>query len=66
MKKNIHDLIVKDTLEILRDTWEDYNNPTLFNAITEDEVFEAQEQYIRALRNKKEILRLQKAIKELS
>ena len=66
MKKNIHDLIVQEMLENLKDTWEKYSNSTFFNAITDDDLLEAQGQYIRALRNKKEIVRLQKLIKELS
>ena len=58
MKKSIHGLIVNEALDILKETWEKYNNPIFFNSATFDDVLDAYEDYLEAKRIQYELIRI--------
>ena len=58
MKKSIHELIVAEALDILKETWVKYENSSFFNSATFDDVLDAYEDYLESTRIYYEICRL--------
>lgn len=55
MKKLIYDVIVQEAKEILKETWNEYENPKWLNPVSFDDVLKALEDVVEATRLRDEI-----------
>ena len=58
MEKSIHELIVNEALDILKEIWEQYENPSFLNDASFEDVLDAYKDYLEAKRIQYELCRM--------